>query len=201
MGGKGKSGPKGAAKGSSKGKGAPAESKGKGKDEGKYGGKGESAPGMSSLPIGSQVTAKFAEDGGWYRATVVAVRKRAPGVRVHYEGYDAAFDAWLGEEELRSKGGAKGGAKGAAPAPDLPVAGSRCQAQTVPDGQWFPAEVLETSASKERVRTPVKVSVTMWLPMVALRSIQAPKGSAAEKGGGKSGKGKGKGKWDYDSAW
>jgi len=228
MGGKGKGGVKGgkgkgAPKGMSKGDAMP-KGKGKGKveDKGKGKGKGKEAPAAALgdlLPVGSELTAMFS-DGAYYKATVVQVRKKAPEIKVNYNGYDSSCDAWVGTDEIRSKalkGMGKGGAKAAA-APEIPAVGATCQAQTYPDGQFFPAEVIETSTTKARARAPVKVKVAMWLPMIALRAIQKPKAAAPEpskgkgKGKGKAedvgkgkdkgkGKGKGKGKYDGGSMW
>merc|ERR1719336_438706 len=118
--------------------------KGKGDDKGKGKGKGKDeapaqAPLYELLPVGSELTAMFS-DGAYYKATVVQVRKKAPEIKVNYNGYDSSCDAWVGVEEIRSKA-LKGMGKGGAPAePKLPEVGTTCQAQTYPDGQFFPAE-------------------------------------------------------------
>merc|ERR1719230_399510 len=61
---------------------------------------------FSALEKGTKLTALFT-DGKWYGATVVEVSKakkkaKAP-VKVHYNGYGADEDAWLGADGLKSK--------------------------------------------------------------------------------------------------
>merc|ERR1719277_380574 len=163
-----------------KGKGKDAEMKGKGKGKGKGAGKGKGkaalpAPGPAGLdlPIGTKLTAQFS-DGEWYKATVVQVRKKAPEVKVNYNGYDASFDAWLGFDQLRSKLLPKGSGKGTKESSGLPPVGSTCQAQYAPDSNYFPAEIIEVSTAKARAKAPIKVKMEMWLPPVALKAIKAP---------------------------
>merc|ERR1712194_668170 len=106
---------------------------------------------FAALTAGTALTAQFS-DGNWYKASVVHVRKKAPQVKVNFDGYPPETDAWLGLDQLRSKllKGDSAPAKMEKPAAnkdwDLPEAGARCQVD-VGDGKFHAAEVLATSSS------------------------------------------------------
>jgi len=152
---------------------------GKQKGSGKGAAKKDTAPtSLPNIPEGTSLTAQSGAE--WYKATVVQVRKKAPQVKVHYDGYDASYDEWLGLDQLRSKllkdwqkkekDSSQTTSKAASGS--LPGVGAKCQAQTHPDGKFFPAEVVAVSAAKAKEKAPVKIKVEMWVPLVALKSVQ-----------------------------
>lgn len=78
--------------------------------------KGKADAGATELKAGTKLQAMFLDDGKYYPAEVLAIRKKAPQVKVTYKGYDSVADAWLGYDQIRGKGVPKP-AKAAAEAP------------------------------------------------------------------------------------
>lgn len=161
-----------------------------------------------SLPAGSKLHAKYT-DGNFYVAEVVewVTKKKKLPIKVHYLGYAASEDRWVGREDVRSKQleplpkeekkeeapakGKKGkkakaeaAAAPAAEAPTMPEVGAKLDAKFT-DGKMYKAEVIQVSTAKKRSKAPVKVHYTgygededMW---VALDDLKMPKGKKGKK--------------------
>mmetsp|Transcript_32612 Transcript_32612/g.79690 ORF Transcript_32612/g.79690 Transcript_32612/m.79690 type:complete len:315 (-) Transcript_32612:704-1648(-) len=153
-----------------------------------------------SLPKGTELTAQFS-DGNWYKAEVVATRKGAKPIKVHFSGYSEADDSWCTLDQLRSKllnkGTDKSGKdakaapkKAAAPkaaAGQLPPVGTELTAQFT-DGEWYKAKVVAVSKSEKKAKKPVKVhflgydeSEDTWVGIDGLRSKLLKKEDPAGK--------------------
>jgi len=154
-----------------------------------------------SLPKGTELTAQFS-DGGWYKAEVVATRKGAKPIKVHFSGYSEADDSWCTLDQLRSKlltkGTDKSGKDGkaapkkaapqqAAAGGQLPPVGTELTAQFT-DGEWYKATVVAVSKSDKRAKKPVKVhflgydeSEDTWVGIDGLRSKLLKKEDPAGK--------------------
>ena len=50
-----------------------------------------------------RLQAQAADDGKWYAAEVVTVAVKKKTVKIHWVGYTAASDEWVGADRLRSK--------------------------------------------------------------------------------------------------
>lgn len=103
---------------------------------------GWAVSGYAACKVGDKAQVQW--KGSWYAATV----KKAKGDQcfIHYDGYGANWDEWVGPERIRIEGAA------ASASADTPKGFSEGDAvQVLWKGSWYPAHVLSARNGKYRI--------------------------------------------------
>ena len=103
--------------------------------------------------------------GAWYGAKVLEVKDGK--YKIHYDGYEASWDEWIGTSRMRAKAGATTAAKAWERGAKVDVEWK---------GSWYPASVLEVKDGKYKIHyTGYDASWDEWIGTARMR---APSGAA-----------------------